>query len=149
MIRNLFLTAVVSSLFACGSESSPMTNDVDASEARLTSKSSALWEDWHQLTIATRDGVKASDFTVWEPGQKGTPHKIKYCNQADIINGGEMESYWQRIGDASWTKFSTDGVWNTCYENDLWTGSSDIRYKFVFYAYSRTTFYWRFYKAWW
>ena len=147
MSRNLSVLTVGFLLTAsCGVEPTPTDVSVNMVDSDIASKSSALWLDEQQLTV----NAGATDYIVWEPGQKGSPHLIKYCNQSNIYQGGAMVSYWQRVGDASWTKFSTDEVFSRCYEEQLWTGSADIRYKFEFTAYGqRTTFHWQFYRAWW
>ncbi len=81
------------------------------------------------------------------PGVAGN-HQIEFLNQWDVYNGGSMLSYWGSSNDiGNWHYWTTsDVLCRTRYQN-LYAGSDDIIFKFVFVntTDNPVEFFWRFY----
>lgn len=75
-------------------------------------------------------------------------HKIEFLNDAGVWSAGYMASYWGSYYEPGvWNWWADSSVLSRTREQDLYAGSDDIIFRFIFYntTGSTHTFYYRFY----
>lgn len=102
----------------------------------------AGWGSWQNQAVP-KDGEITVYFLVLKEGD----HKIGFHNDAGTYHGGVMESCWASTNNYVWDCWALSDVFSYERRQDLYAGSDDIIFKFIFTNTSdeTRTFYWRFY----
>jgi hypothetical protein len=104
---------------------------------------------WSGLsTVSPGLSVGQSTTLFFSPARPGT-HAIEYYNINTIANAGTIQFCW-RSGTGAWSCWATDPVTYQKRIRILYSGSSDINYRFVITKTSNGSadFYTRFYTGW-
>lgn len=103
----------------------------------------AGWSQWYDIEIPANN----SAIVGFYPMVAGD-HAIKFQNDSSVYTAGYMSSYWGTTNEPGvWHWWADSDVLNYAREQQLYAGSSDIIFRFIFHNTTGDshTFYYRFY----